>query len=106
MILFSIYRHVDDDVHIDIDSLDDPENESVREALWEENSTTSSPAESTVSTSSSKSFDVVIKWKTQHTTPSEHFQNPTEKLYKEARLIPVTYKYMTAHFPGLVQALQ
>jgi hypothetical protein len=59
--LFSIYRHVDDDVHIDIDSLDDPENESVREALWEENSTTSSPAESTVSTSSSKSCDVVIK---------------------------------------------
>jgi hypothetical protein len=41
LILFSIYRHVDDDVHIDIDSLDDPENESVREALWEENSTTS-----------------------------------------------------------------
>lgn len=40
----------EDDVHIDIDSIDDPE--SVRDALWEENSTTSSPTGSTVSTGS------------------------------------------------------
>jgi len=77
--LFSIHRSGDDDVHIDIDILDDPENESVRDALWEENSTASSPAESTVSTSSSKSFDVVIWWKTKNITFSEHFQNSTEK---------------------------
>ncbi|XP_071156233.1 ataxin-7-like protein 3 [Mytilus galloprovincialis] len=42
----------DDDVHIDIDTLDDPDSESVRDALWEENSTSSSPAGSIVSTTS------------------------------------------------------
>ena len=73
--MFYIYRSRDDDVHIDIDILDDPENESVRDALWEENSTTSSPAESTVSTSSSKSCD-----EKQKIPLSEHFQNPIGKL--------------------------
>ena len=50
------FRSGDDDIHIDIDSLDDPESESVRDALWEENSTTSSPTGSTVSTSSKSMF--------------------------------------------------
>ena len=45
-----LYRSGDDDVHIDIDNIDD--TESVRDALWEENSTASSPAGSTVSSGS------------------------------------------------------
>jgi len=36
---------------------------------------------------------------------SEHFYNPTEKSYKEAKYIPFTHKYMTVHFLGRVQAL-
>ena len=34
----------------------------------------------------------------------EQFQNSIEKSYKETKLIPLTYKYMIAHFPGLEQA--
>lgn len=57
MITFSFvtlkyFRSGDDDVHIDIDTLDDPDSESVRDALWEENSTSSSPAGSIVSSTS------------------------------------------------------
>ena len=37
---------------------------------------------------------------------SEKFRNPTEKSQKEAKTTPLTHKYMTAHFPGLIQALQ
>jgi hypothetical protein len=34
---------------------------------------------------------------------SEDFQNPTEKLVETlAKPIPLTHKYMTANFPGLV----
>jgi hypothetical protein len=37
---------------------------------------------------------------------SEHFENQIEKSYKDAKSIPLTHKYMTDYFPGLVQALQ
>ena len=40
------------------------------------------------------------------TTLSEQFQNPKEESWKEAKYIPLTHKYMTTQFPGLVQALQ
>jgi hypothetical protein len=32
-------------------------------------------------------------------------RNPIEKSLKDAKLIPLPHKYMTPHFPGLVQAL-
>ena len=42
----------------------------------------------------------------RNTTLSERFQNPIEKSQIEKNSIPLTHKYMTAHFPGLVRALQ
>jgi hypothetical protein len=45
------------------------------------------------------------QFQNQNTTMLEQFQNPTSELYKEAKSIPLTHKYTTAHFPGLVQAL-
>ena len=41
-----------------------------------------------------------------NTSQSEQFQNPIEKWYKEAKLIPLAHKYITDQTPGLVQALQ
>ncbi|OWF39080.1 ataxin-7-like protein 3 [Mizuhopecten yessoensis] len=42
------HANVEDDVHIDIDSLDDVDNQSLRESLqWEVNSSASSPTDST-----------------------------------------------------------
>jgi len=41
--------------------------------------------------------------KTQNITPSEQFQNTIEKSQKDAKSIPLIHKYMTAHFPDLVQ---
>jgi hypothetical protein len=35
---------------------------------------------------------------------SEKFQNQISKSQKEAKSTPLKQKYMTAHFPGLVQA--
>ena len=40
------------------------------------------------------------------TTISEQFKNPIEGSQRETQLIPLTHKYMTAHFPGLIQPLQ
>jgi len=40
------------------------------------------------------------KMEKKNTTLFEQLQNPIEKS------IPLTHKYMTAYFPGLVQALQ
>ena len=40
------------------------------------------------------------------TTLSEQFQKPIEKSPNEAKSVPLTHKYMTAHFPGFAQALQ
>jgi len=37
---------------------------------------------------------------------SVQLQNLIVKSWKETKLIAVTHKYMTIHFPGLVQALQ
>jgi hypothetical protein len=34
------------------------------------------------------------------------FLKSQRKYYEEAKFIPLTHKYMTAHFPGLVQACQ
>ena len=48
--------------------------------------------------------DFVRKWKTKKYYNVELFQNPIEKSSKEAKLIPLAHKYMTDHFPGLVQA--
>ena len=36
----------------------------------------------------------------------EEYQYQISKSQKEAKLIPLTHKYMTAHVPVLVQALQ
>jgi hypothetical protein len=46
--------------------------------------------------------------KTKNTTLSEQFQNIhcNRNIVDQAKSIPLTQKYMTAHFPGLVQALQ
>ena len=41
-----------------------------------------------------------------NTTRSEQFQITIEKSLKEAQWVPLTNKYMMAHFPGLVQLLQ
>ena len=43
--------------------------------------------------------------KNKNTTQSEQFQNKISKSQKEAKSIPLTHKYMIAHFAGLVQAL-
>jgi hypothetical protein len=51
-----------------------------------------------------KSERLWIKWKTKNTTLSEQFTNKVLKSDKESKSIPLTYKYMTTHFPGLVQA--
>ena len=37
---------------------------------------------------------------------SEQFQNAISEWQKEAKSIPLVNKYVTAYFPGLVQALQ
>jgi hypothetical protein len=37
---------------------------------------------------------------------SGHFTIPKEKSRKEAQSTPISHKYMTAHFPDLVQAPQ
>ena len=44
--------------------------------------------------------------KTRNTTLSEQFQNLTDKSLKDAKLIPQSHKYVTAHFLYLAQALQ
>ena len=44
--------------------------------------------------------------KNTHCVVSEHYQNTTEKWQKEWKSIPLTHKYMTAYFPGLVRVLQ
>jgi len=50
--------------------------------------------------------NVQINWKTKNITPSEQFQNQIEISQKEAKSIPLIHKYMTAHFPSLIQTLQ
>ena len=49
-----------------------------------------------------------IRGETQNTTQSERnsSKTPIEKSQEEAKLIPLTYKQMTAYFPGIVQGLQ
>jgi hypothetical protein len=47
---------------------------------------------------------LVIKWKIKTATLSNPFQNQISKSSKEAKRIPLTHKYRTAHLPGLVQA--
>ena len=42
----------------------------------------------------------------KNTTQTEQFQNAIEKPWKGARLIILSHKYVTAHCPGLIQALQ
>ena len=37
--------------------------------------------------------------KNKNTTLSEHFQNPIKESLNGAKSIPLTYKYMTVHFP-------
>jgi hypothetical protein len=44
--------------------------------------------------------------KKKNSTPLEQFHNPLVKSYKEAKSIPLTHKFITAHFLGLLQALQ
>jgi hypothetical protein len=39
------------------------------------------------------------KMKNKNTTLSEHFQNPIKESLNGAKSIPLTYKYMTVHFP-------
>jgi hypothetical protein len=41
------------------------------------------------------------KYHTVRTFPKSY-----RKLQKEAKSIPLTHKYMTAHFPGMAQAFQ
>ena len=41
----------------------------------------------------------------KNVTLQEQFQNPIEKSQKEAKSIPLTHKYTTDHFPGLIQAI-
>jgi hypothetical protein len=36
----------------------------------------------------------------------QQFQNKISKSYKEAKSISIAHKYMTGHFPALVQVLQ
>jgi len=45
-----------------------------------------------------------MKNKKYHT--AGRFPKSNRKIVKEAKSIPLTHKYMTAHFPDLVQALQ
>ena len=42
----------------------------------------------------------------ENTTMSEQFHNQISKSWKEPKSISLTHKCITAHFPGLVQALQ
>jgi hypothetical protein len=42
----------------------------------------------------------------KNTILSVQFQNPIEKSEKQAQLMPLTHKDMSAHFSGLVHALQ
>ena len=42
----------------------------------------------------------------KNTILSKQFQNPREKSKKQAKLMPLTLKDMSAHFSGLVHALQ
>ena len=44
--------------------------------------------------------------KKKNTILSKQFQNPIEKSVKQAKLMPLTHKDMSAHFSGLVHALQ
>jgi hypothetical protein len=40
------------------------------------------------------------------TTQPKQYQNEILKSQKETKSIPPTHKYMTVHFPSLVQAFQ
>ena len=53
-----------------------------------------------------KVFIHIRKWRAENTTLSEQFQHPIEKPQKKVNSIPLTHIYMTAHFPGLINALQ
>ena len=44
--------------------------------------------------------------KQKKSTLFESFQNPVENSKSEAKLIPLTHKYLSAYCPVLVQALQ
>ena len=51
-------------------------------------------------------FVFEIRWK-KNTTLSEQFQNTIKTSVKRGKSdIPTTQQYMTAHLPGLIQALQ
>ena len=46
-----------------------------------------------------------MKKKKKNTTLSEQFKNLKSKYQKDAKSIPLTHKYMSAHFPDMVWAL-
>ena len=50
--------------------------------------------------------NVEIKGKTEKYHTWEQFKRSIEKSWKETKSVPLIHKYMTAHFSGLVQALQ
>jgi hypothetical protein len=51
-------------------------------------------------------FVFEIRWE-KNTTLSEQFQNTIKTSVKRGKSdIPTTQQYMTAHLPGLIQALQ
>jgi len=47
----------------------------------------------------------IINWK-KNNTLLEEFQNEISKSQQKVKLTHLTHKYMTAHFPALVQTLQ
>ena len=49
---------------------------------------------------------IIIKKINKNTTLLEHLHNPIQKSQKKVKSIFFTCKYMTANFPGLLQALQ
>jgi hypothetical protein len=47
-----------------------------------------------------------VKMQNKEYNTVETFPKSQRKYYEEAKFIPLTHKYMTTHFPGLVQACQ
>ena len=44
----------------------------------------------------------ILHWNFKKAAMSEQFHNQTSKTYKEAKSIPLTHIYMSAHFPSIV----
>ena len=53
-----------------------------------------------------KYFQYASKMKNNKSALSDQLNNQISKSLKEGKSIPLTHKYMTSHFPSLVQALK